>query len=100
LGYTPEQISGMNTQPGQAGTNQGQTNANMTAGGLPPNETYVGDAFDTELATTPERAEDDVLQSEEQEIEQTKAVARDMVQAEDQGVVRVPPESSGQQNQE
>jgi hypothetical protein len=78
-------------QPGQAAANQGQNATN--AGGLPPNETYVGDAVDTELATTPDRARYDVLQNESQEINQEHAVARDMVQAEDQGVVSVPPEN-------
>ena len=109
LGHTPEQVSGMNAQmnaqPGQtgqsaqAGANQGQPGTNTTPGGLPPNETYVDGAVDTERATTPYRARADVLQSESQEIYQTDAEARDMARAEDQGVVSVPPEQSGQQNQ-
>jgi hypothetical protein len=89
--------SNQSGQPGQAVANQGQNATN--AAGLPPNETYVGDAVDTELATTPERARYDVLQNESQEINQEHAVARDMVEAEDQGVVSVPPENADQQNQ-
>jgi chromosome segregation ATPase len=64
--------------------------------GLPPNETYVGGAFDNELARTPGQARYDVLQNESQEIAQEDAVVRDMVQAEDQGFVSEPPENAGQ----
>lgn len=99
----PGAVQQMNTQPnqsgqaGQAAPAQGQNPTNP--GGLPPNETYVGGAVDTERATTPYRARYDVLQNESQELYQEDAVARDMVQAEDQGIVSVPPENADQQNQ-
>ena len=91
----------------QPGNNQDNTDSNPLMAGqqgqqeqwgeqLPSDETYVGDAVDTERATTPSRAESDVRQSEEQERSQTDAVARDMVQAEDQGVVSMPPDNQEQ----
>ncbi len=73
---------------------------------LPANETYVDGAVDTEQARTPDEASDDVMQGEEQELSQEHAVATDMAQAEDQGVVSVPPDtqepdqnSNGQEDQ-
>jgi hypothetical protein len=81
--------SGMTEQQVQQGQ-QGQQEQ------LPSDETYVGGAVDTERATTPYLALGDVVQSEEQEQFQTDAVARDMEQAEDQGVVSEPPDTQNQ----
>lgn len=100
----PGAVRQMHTQPnqggqtGQAAPTQGQGQNPTNPGGLPANETYVGGAVDTERATTPYRARYDVLQNESKELYQEHAVARDMVQAEDQGVVSVPPENADQQN--
>ncbi len=102
----PGAVQQMHTQPNQ-GRQQGQqgqpvptqTQTPTNPGGLPPDETYVDGAVDTERATTPYRARYDVLQNESQELYQEHAVARDMVQAEDQGVVKLPPENSEQQKQ-
>ncbi len=108
----PGAVQQMNTQPNQ-GAQQGQpgqqgqqgqplptrTQNPTNPGGLPPNETYVDGAVDTERATTPYRARYDVLQNESQELYQEHAVARDMAQAEDQGVVKLPPENNEQQKQ-
>jgi chromosome segregation ATPase len=88
------QLNAMYNEPGAV--RQGNT---AISGGLPPNETYVGGAVDFEQARTPGQARYDVLQDESQELSQEHAVARDMAQAEDQGVVEVPPENSGQANQ-
>lgn len=57
---------------------------------LPANGTYVGGAVDSERATTPGEAREDVLQGEGQELSQEHAVATDMAQAQDQGEVSVP----------
>lgn len=102
----PGAVQQMNTQPNQGGQQgqEGQPLPTQTQnptgpGGLPPNETYVDGAVDTERATTPYRARYDVLQNESQELSQEHAVARDMAQAEDQGVVKLPPENNEQQKQ-
>lgn len=95
----PEQQSGQNGNA-QMQEDNTQDNTGMTGQqnqqSLPSNETYVGNAFDTELARTPGEARGDVLQAESQEQYQTDAIARDMEHAEDQGVASTEPENQDQ----
>lgn len=83
-----------NQQSGPDGNTQNDTGTSGQQ--LPSNETYVGNAFDTELARTPDQARSDVLEAESQEQYQTDAIARDMAVAEDQGVTSGEPEHQEQ----
>jgi chromosome segregation ATPase len=78
------------------GTAQEQGEQGQQGQQLPANETYVGGAEDAERATTPYEAREDVLQAEGQELSQEHAVATDMAQAQDQGVVSVSPDNQDQ----